>query len=220
MNRRDEILQSLTPLVPVPRFEALSSDPRADGHRFLVAEDGLWVEVDLPWLCARAQIAPSAIALPFGRIAPQLYLKCGPLPKADLMRFTALAREACPNEIAAIITWHRASGAFALKPVTLESGSAHVDWERTPLAEGEYLVADLHSHGRHPARFSAQDDRDDFGEIKFSVVVGRCDTEAPEVAARFCLLGLYLPTGPHPGLPPAGSEAILDEGFDEASHPA
>lgn len=214
MNRRDEILQSLTPLVPVPRFEALSSDPRADGHRFLAAEDGLWVEVELPWLFARARIAPSAIALPFGTLAAQLRLKCGPLPKAELLRFIALAREASPDEIAAILTWHRPSEAFTLKLVTLESGSAHVHWERPRLAEGEYLVADLHSHGRHPARFSAQDDRDDFGEIKFSVVVGRCDTEAPEVAGRLCLLGLYLPTGPQLGLPPAVSEAMSEEGFE------
>ena len=220
MNRRDEILQSLTPLVPVPRFEPLSIDARGDGHRFLVAEDGLWVEVDLPWLFARARIASSAIALPFGTTGTELRLKCGPLPKVELMHFIALAREASPDEIAAIITWHRPSEAFTLKPVTHESGAAHVNWERPRLAEGEYLVADLHSHGRHPARFSAQDDRDDEGEIKFSVVVGRCDTEGPEVAGRLCLLGLYLPIGLESGLPPACSEAALEEGFDEASYPA
>jgi PRTRC genetic system protein A len=193
VNPKDTILQELTPAVPVPRFEALPPDPRLEGHRFLVAQDGLWVEVQGAWLHARAPISASAIRLPFGEVVPVLELRCGSLPKALLGEFIARARQASPNETAAIITWREDSGEFRLVPVSLDAGPAHVRYERPRLSAGEYLVADLHSHGALPAGFSKQDDVDDHGEIKIAVVIGRCDTESPQVAARLCLLGLYLP---------------------------
>jgi len=53
------------------------------------------------------------------------------------------------------------------------------------------MVVDLHSHGRFGADFSRKDDIDDIGAIKIAAVVGRCDTEKPEVLMRLCVLGLY-----------------------------
>jgi PRTRC genetic system protein A len=194
MNPRDAILQALTPVVPVPRFEALEPGDGATGHRFLVAEDGLWIEAELPWLCARAPLAITATALPFGALKPEVRLKCGPIPRTLLHEFAEWAQDASPREVAAIITWLPRTGAFSLRSVTHESGNSHVHWQRPRLAEGEHLVADLHSHGRYDARFSAQDDRDDAGEIKFSVVMGGCDKLVPQLAARLCLLGSYVPT--------------------------
>lgn len=193
MNARDTILQDLTPVVSVPLFEALPADPRPVGHRFLVAHDGLWIEVQSPWLHARALIAPSAIRLPFGDLAPALELRRGSLPKILLDEFVAQARQASPNETAAIITWHEQTGEFNLLPVDRETGATHVHYERPRLAEGECLVADLHSHGTLHAGFSMQDDLDDAGEIKVAVVVGRCHLPRPDVAARLCLLGHYVP---------------------------
>lgn len=202
MNAKDKILQELTPVVPVPRFEALPDDshdcrPREDGgpigHRFLVASDGLWVEARTPWLHVRVPLAHTAIPLPFGAVEAAISFTCGPLPKALLEEFVAEACKASPNESAAIITWRRHSDEFRLRPVVLEAGTAHVRYERPRLPDGEYLVADLHSHGIHAARFSAQDDCDDFGEIKVAVVVGSCDQAESEVAARLCVFGMYIP---------------------------
>lgn len=193
MNARDAILQELTPVVAVPRFEALAADPSPVGHRFLVAYDGLWIEAQSPWLHARALIAPSAIRLPFGDLAPALELRCGNLPKILLDEFVAHARQASPNETAAIITWHGQTGEFNLLPVARESGATHVHYERPRLSAGECLVADLHSHGTFHAGFSMQDDLDDAGEIKVAVVVGCCHLPTPDFAARLCLLGHYVP---------------------------
>ena len=192
MNSRDVILQKLTPVIAVPRFEDLDPGDHATGHRFLVAEDGLWIEADLPWLYARAPLAISPTALPFGALNPEVRLKCGPIPRGLLHEFAKSASEASPREIAAIITWHEVSREFSLLPVTRDSGNAHVRWERPRLPDREHLVVDLHSHGRYEARFSAQDDRDDAGEIKFSVVIGGCDKLVPQLVARLCLLGAYI----------------------------
>lgn len=192
MNARDTILQQLTPVVSVPLFEAPPADSRPIGHRFLVACDGLWIEGKSPWLHARALIASSAIRLPFGDLAPVLELRCGNLPKTLLNEFVAQARRASPNETASIITWHEQTGEFNLLPVARESGATHVHYERPRLAGGEYLVADLHSHGTSRAGFSMQDDLDDAGEIKVAIVVGRCHLPTPDVAARLCLLGHYV----------------------------
>jgi PRTRC genetic system protein A len=192
VNAKDEILQLLTPVVPVPRFEALASDSRGEGHRFLVAGDGLWAEAETPWLHVRVPVARSAIPLPFGTVEAAITFKCGTLPRALLEEFVAQARQASPNETAAIMTWRPDSDEFRLLPVVLEAGTAHVRYKRPRLPHGEYLVADLHSHGIHQAGFSAQDDRDDFGEIKVAIVVGCCDTAEPQIAARLCVLGLHL----------------------------
>ena len=193
MNPKDTILQELTPVVPVPRFEALAPSPSDVGHRFLVAGDGLWVEAGTPWLRARMPLSRSSVALPFGAIESVLEFKCGKLPRTLFQAFIETAREASPKETAAIITWHCDTGEFRLVSIAVEAGKSHVRYERPRLAEGEFLVVDMHSHGTLPACFSAQDDADDFGEIKLAVVVGHCDTEAPEVTARLCLLGLYIP---------------------------
>lgn len=193
MNHKDAILQDLTPLVPVPRFEALAPDTRGDGHRFLAAGDGLWVEIETPWLHVRQPIAVSAIGLPFGTVEQLVRFKCGALPKVLLEEFVRQAREASPRETAAIITWKPETREFALIAVALDAGTAHVHYERPRLAKGVHLVADLHSHGRFPARFSGQDDEDDFGEVKLAVVVGECDTDNPSIAVRLCALGLFIP---------------------------
>ena len=130
MNSRDMILQKLTPVIAVPRFEDLDPGDHVTGHRFLVAEDGLWIEADLPWLYARAPLAISPTALPFGALNPEVRLKCVPIPRGLLREFAKSAREASPREIAAIITWHEVSREFSLLPVTRDSGNAHVRWER------------------------------------------------------------------------------------------
>ena len=200
MNPKDAILQDLTPVIPVPRFEALGREEReGSNHRFLAAGDGLWVDVENAWLHARVPIATSVIPLPFGMVETILRFKCGKLPKTLLAEFIQMAKQATPKETAAIITWRRDTDAFDLIPVTIDAGTAHVHYERPRLADGEYLVADLHSHGAYPAGFSAQDDEDDNGAVKVSVVVGRCDTETPDICLRLCLLGAFVPLSQRSG---------------------
>lgn len=49
MDPRDVALQSVAPVIMVPRYSDLEPLSQ-NGHRFLVADDGLWLEVYRPWL--------------------------------------------------------------------------------------------------------------------------------------------------------------------------
>jgi PRTRC genetic system protein A len=57
------------------------------------------------------------------------------------------------------------------------------------LEEGEFLVLDLHSHGKFDAYFSERDDADDAGSMKFSGVIGNLNTGTPTTVMRLNLLG-------------------------------
>ena len=69
---------------------------------------------------------------------------------------------------------------------------AHIDYDEIRLQEGEHLVVDMHSHGDMPAFFSGEDDRDDAGAMRFSVVVGNIGSETPSSQMRLCLAGVFL----------------------------
>jgi hypothetical protein len=53
-------------------------------------------------------------------------------------------------------------------------------------------MLEIHSHGRHPALFSATDDRDEQG-LRLYGVIGRLDTDRPEVTLRLGAYGHFLP---------------------------
>ena len=64
MDPRDMALQALTPTVMVPRFGCFEplSQP---GHRFLVGQNGEWLEVRRAWMYARVQLTqPSPVVKP------------------------------------------------------------------------------------------------------------------------------------------------------------
>jgi PRTRC genetic system protein A len=59
--------------------------------------------------------------------------------------------------------------------------------------DGEHIVVDVHSHGLHTAFFSAEDDADDAGAMKVSLVLGNLDQERPTSKMRLCMAGLVRP---------------------------
>ena len=66
MNALDGILQSQVPAVMVPRYEPLEPI-RPDSHRYLVASDGLYLQVDRPWIHGIFKISDTAFPLPYVR---------------------------------------------------------------------------------------------------------------------------------------------------------
>lgn len=68
------------------------------------------------------------------------------------------------------------------------------------MADDETVAVDLHTHGRAPAFWSADDDRDDQG-IKVAGVFGLLDQPRPMARFRLVINGLYqdLPRHPWPG---------------------
>lgn len=192
MDSRDIALQSVTPTVMVPRygdFEPLGSS----GHRFLAAADGLWLEARRPWCYLRRPLAQQcAVAMPYGRVEAVFESISIPF---DLVRgFIAAARKRLPNEAAAWIVWQQDTGQFSLRLLPeIEAGPGSIRFHRPVLVRGEHVVVDIHSHGTLPAFFSATDDRDDKGEVKFSCVVGNIDADEPSLCVRLCAIGYFEP---------------------------
>jgi PRTRC genetic system protein A len=192
MNPIDIALQTVAPTVMVPRHEPFQP-LQHNGHRFLAAADGLWLEARRPWLYLCWPLASQTkVAMPYGRLETKLEVV--PVLKQIFDQFIDMAQEACPLECAAWVVWNEHTKEQRLLPMVATSattGSVHFD--RPRLAEGEHLLLDLHSHGRLDAFFSGQDDRDDRGEFKLSGVLGRLHREIGVVGKfRLCANGLYV----------------------------
>lgn len=192
-DRRDEILQRHSPMVLVPRhgtFEPLA----ANGHRYLAASNGLWLEVRRPWLYLRQLIAESVIDLPYGDIDMALRFAWERWELEQLIeRFRSDAELALPAECAAWGIWNTTFGRLHYEPIApTDATPGSVTFERPRLAAHEHFAVDLHSHGRLAAGFSATDDADDAGEVKLAIVLGEPHAREPSHAVRLCAHGLFL----------------------------
>jgi PRTRC genetic system protein A len=195
-NPLDQALQGAVPTVMVPRFGTF--EPlQSSGHRFLVASDGLWLEVRRSWLYLRKPIArQNKVAMPYGTVTETLEFLCGPVPLELLREFSAQARNAAPLETAAWGTRDEESGKFMFRRLDANNASAaHINVNRPRLDDNEHLVLDMHSHGRGRAFFSGTDNEDDQGEVKIAMVLGHCNQEKLDTKIRLCCLGLYVPLG-------------------------
>lgn len=191
LDARDRILQAHAPAVMVPRHGTLAL-PEKPGHRFLIASDGLWLEVLRPWLHARVSIGVSEIPLPFGDVGELIqYAFSGEAVRAMQHRFLQDAERAFPNECAGWGVYDEQSGQLEYRPLIAETASrSSVRFHRPSLQDHEHLAIDLHSHGELAAGFSSTDDEDDAGEVKYAMVVGHVNGEI-EWEARLCLLGHF-----------------------------
>jgi PRTRC genetic system protein A len=194
LDQRDAVLQAHTPAVIVPRYSALQIIPEP-GHRYLVAHDGLWLELLRPWIHLRTRIASThgEISLPYGKVAPVFTYAFAPGELENLQRrFVHDATAALPNEFAAWGVWDENAGRIEYRPLIADASSpGGIAFHRPRLEPHEHLAIDLHSHGTMDAFFSATDDADDAGEVKLSAVVGTLDKE-PTFASRLCVLGLFI----------------------------
>lgn len=194
MDPRDAALQSMTPTVMVPRFapfEPLSQT----GQRLLMAGNGLWLEVNLPWIYIRALVAPkAAVPVPYGDVEAELRFGFDRLPRSMVSQFIEVARERCPNECAAWVVWNQASNEMRLLMLDdeISVGRGHVDVNLPVLEEGEHMILDLHSHGENPAFFSRTDNKDDKGDFKVAGVIGNLNQEEVTTAFRLCVNGMFI----------------------------
>lgn len=187
----DIFMQGMFPVLPVPKLGTFEEIDR-EGHRYLTAADGLWIEIRTAWLYFRQKIGATGVAIPYGTLTPEIRFLCPPIPKALIENFTNASREASPNEIAGQIIWNRETGEFRLQFLDYTSnGPGHIDYLTPEYGAGELMVVDLHSHGRFDASFSKKDDIDDACQIKVAGVVGHCDRPAQRVSMRLCVLGMY-----------------------------
>lgn len=204
MDARDIALQSTAPTLMVPLFGEL--DPiQGAGHRFLAARDGLWLDIKREWLELRIPLArQQMVAMPYGILDSKIEFLFGKLPTALIQAFVTKAKQVAPDECAGWIVWNALQGDFRLLMLeNISAGLAHVTFHRPELEDHEHLVIDIHSHGKLKAFFSEEDNLDDAGEVKISVVVGNLDQEEQTIRARLCAMGMFV-TLPAPSLQQAG----------------
>ncbi len=192
----DMALLRAAPVVVVPLHSEFHALEEA-GHRFLMADDGVYLEVRRPWLHLIQRLAEQkAVRMPFGAILPKVEFAFGKIGSAlaELRAFGEVARLQSPIESAASLIWNDETREWALRyPLPIgEPTSGHIQYQQLLLAEREHLAIDLHSHGAHPAFFSETDNLDDAGSVKISGVYGNLDQQQPTVAFRLCVLGLFI----------------------------
>lgn len=188
------MLQQQFPTVMVPAKQALETLSK-DGHRFLMAKNGVWLDIKRPWLLATVPVATNLpVPLPYGELVAKALIN--PVPYELIKAFQEFARTQLPNECAAHIILNKTTGGMRLKTLKPTSaGAGHVDFNIDPLDSDEVLVLDIHSHGYFDVFFSDKDNLDDKGDVKIAGVIG-FSTREPENGCkglfRLCLNGLFL----------------------------
>ena len=186
------------PVVAVPKhceFAPLIEN----GHRFLLAEGGLYLEARRPWLHLIHRIAerPASVRIPYGAVEAKSEFSFGRLGTAlpQMKEFATHAMVESPIEAAASLLWNHVTNEWSLKypEVIGEATAGSIQYKQVDVGADESLVLDLHSHGALHAFFSATDDIDDSGSVKISGVFGSLDKDVQTVAFRLCVLGVYLP---------------------------
>lgn len=198
MHPLDRVLQNTTPTVMVPLHGRLAP-MQEPGHRFLAAQNGLWLEVLRAWCHIIWPLSTQTIvAMPYGSLEKYMQLVFQKIPQELIALFIEDARKTAPVETAAWITWDQNTNLMAyqrLEPLSADRNE--IKFNRPALPEGVHLVVDLHSHGDAPAFFSPKDNKDDRGEVKIAGVVGNCREQTVSMEWRFCINGLFVPlTGP------------------------
>lgn len=191
----DKAIAESFPLVAATHDQPLAAASR-DGMRYIAGRTGLWREVTLPWVTVRHQIAESEFALPYATVQPLVEFSCGPIPLHLIREFLTEARAASPQEMAGVFLWHEGTGAWRYeRREGIRTASDYISYVEVRPQAGEHIVVDVHSHGLHPAFFSSQDDEDDRGSMKVSLVVGNLDRDGtPSSAMRLCMAGHIINT--------------------------
>ena len=139
MNAGDMALQRSFPTVMVPRREPVASMAAA-GERLLIGENGVFIEIDLPWLSVVRRIAHYSVptAIPYGRVVESTVLRCGAVPPHLIGEFVEMARAAHPLETGAWVVWNVQTAAVPPgSSQVLSQGTGSLKYERPELSPDE-----------------------------------------------------------------------------------
>lgn len=186
----------MIPALPVSRqqpFEPLATP----GHRYLLAEDGLYVEIRRAWLYG---VFPRGerIPLPYGPVAPTMQFSVTTAVMRQMLEaFVAKASRSGQEETASWYSLDTATGQFVYWPSPpLSSSSDHIHYERPPASRTVVPMMDCHSHGLDAAYWSPTDNEDDLlDDVKIAVVVGNVDLA--QVSFKMRLVGSPLVDSTH-----------------------
>lgn len=192
LSELDAAVQANYPVVCMPHEGSLA-DADKNGIRYVLAGDGLYRELTTDWMVRTKRIV--SCQTPFGVTGETLTWRI-PMPPPEVWRqFGDMARQAMPNECAALMAWHTAEHTWRFVPrVATMASAARVDYIEPELHESEVVVIDIHSHGLYPAGFSGRDDNDDRGGIKIAAVIGGFGGfQKPRMALRLVAIDEFVP---------------------------
>ncbi len=168
------------------------------GFDYVLGSDGLYVQSESAHLTARVLAAPCEVR-GLAPVAEKVELTHGPIPARLFELGLGWFMDDPDTERFFAVRWDGRSYRLVVPP---QLGTA-TSLEYTPPAG---VVAEFHSHGRSRAFFSKTDDRDEQG-FRIYGVVGRLDSDRPELSLRVGVYGHFAPVqwsqvfdGPHPGL--------------------
>lgn len=190
---RDAALRETCPCVGMPLFSPL--DPLPAGQRTVVGRNGVFMQLRNAWLDCTTRVGDLApgLVLPYGDASESVVFIFGVMPMRLLERFIEQARKALPNEAAGALIYDCDSGALRLSMhEAVEAGPNRIRYRIDDLGVAELLAVDLHTHGRSPAFWSRQDDRDDQG-MRVCGVFGNLDRATPSAKFRLAMNGLFVP---------------------------
>jgi len=160
-------------------------------YQYIVAGNGLFIRAEDSRLKALVQIAPASLTgLP--DLIPFAELKVDRVPGIWLHSILRSALRRMPNEAMYQFWWEGTSH----NAVTHTWRCSMPDQTGSPTAlrftdDGEAVI-DLHSHNSMPAFFSGTDDADEQG-LRIYAVIGRIDTDTPEIRVRVGVYGHHMP---------------------------
>jgi PRTRC genetic system protein A len=166
----------------LPAFESM--------YQYIVAQNGLFIRAEDSRLAAMIQVAPARLT-GLNLVIPAAFLKVDRVPGVWLRSVLASARKRMPNEAmyqfhysgdqtrAVTRTWRCSSPAQTATPTALR------------FDDDGLAVVDLHSHNSMAAFFSDTDDADEQG-LRFYCVIGRIDTDIPEIRCRVGVYGHFM----------------------------
>jgi PRTRC genetic system protein A len=168
------------------------------GYEYVVAGNGLFVRAEDSRMEACIPVAAATLH-GLAEVQPYARLKVDRVGPALLWSIQRSARRRLPNEAMYQLAYDGRQGASAAVPtLRLRSGPTWRCWMPGQVADAVRLtfeddgqaVVDLHSHGSLPAFFSETDDADEQG-LRFYAVIGRLDTERPEIRVRAGVYGQH-----------------------------
>lgn len=172
-----------------------SSGKRGVYFDYVLASNGLFIEVEGPLLAARIPVALAEVRGGLATLEPKIVLRHGRIPQRffDLAMSSFLADKYHERYVA--VVWE---GEYRIvvpdqaeNPDQLAAGDQGGGCEHgVTYANPANAILDLHSHGRMKSFFSQQDDEDETG-LKLYGVVGKLDDE-PVVQLRVGVYGYFL----------------------------
>lgn len=197
MNELDLLRQTEFPTIMVPGFDTLEECCMGK-TRLLMARDGLYIETAQPWGHLIKNVWVSPRPLPYGDVVEVDTFKdvfekhLQPIIQGEMLADAAEYARDNKEWVGWIIYL---DGEFKYFPIDFDATRVSADW-RGKRPKGSNLVLDLHSHGRIEPFFSDDDDRDDAGGVKISMVLGnyrrsrgRSDFES---AMRYVVEGFFI----------------------------